>query len=1056
MPKIKIFTNTKDMRNKNFGNKYRKFKDALFSASTINRESVIKKFLAKQKKVKLSFLYDLKVYNKDSKKIYPIRNVKFVYNGRYNGLDRAFRKFEKKLEKDYKESNIDIINMKRKRTANIVFEYTDQMDIAMEHIGSLDIDGYIPAKSFQVNEGECVVDFLMYSYKEYFNHKNIQRHNIYSIINRPDDEEEGFTAINKTGVSTRQLLKVCREYKIPLRAFDSNNKDLCFYMKTRSRYRHNKTQYTIQPLYYMLKNKHLYPMSISKIKAKSQSGKNSSFRKETKTKKKEDLEMVYMPTNDICCRDWLIEQMKLLNKEASYIREAKLNRIKFRIGNRVYIPHTKADALPFIEYCSQYGVEYTGQSSYASFTQQFTDKPIKSAMNSQVSTIFNNYKRWQIHQGRTEEIITDTQLANKKCVDLVKCHRNIFLDESLIFYRLTTIDIFEDFETDEYDREQAFYFVKTEDIDLFSGDGIYTDKIINVAKENKIKFELKAICRPSHTSKNMFPKQIKEFLKGKDSENVKLFKKMVINTIAGSLGTDCNKQQFLKINDDLEQVANDLYEMEQNNPDKDIIVGEHNKYYIYGTEIKTPIIHNNRPLYLQIIEQSNIKLYNLQKKVEKSGGVVLFRYSDEIHYTGDYIDTDPTFSYKQSKFTDIMKRDIEKPTEYKTAVLEQQINNGDMEWEKQPENDSSQYPIIVDKLLKTGGLVYGMGGTGKSHIIKHLKKAIETIGEEFYALAYTNDASLNIDGKTFHSTFNLKPTATDIGEGIIKKTNIPKYIIVDEISMCNTFIYSILDQILHYHPETLFILCGDFHQIQPIGEEELDFKDSYILKLLAKQQKWFLDVNHRTDSKGGLVSMLKFMTQLGKIYRGQLIDVATLTNAIRNNTKESKDLTEMVNGWNISYNNTSDKRGRRINTILNEHHAQMPGSIVLDIPGAKFKVVVGMRVVCKKTSKKHPGAKNEILVVKGTWLNEETGIRSIKLVNEILPNREALFLDFEIFNENFEFGYAITSDKSQCKTFKGKVFIHQLNKLFSNGEYHRGYVAFGRATSIDNIYIADI
>ena len=121
-----------------------------------------------------------------------------------------------------------------------------------------------------------------------------------------------------------------------------------------------------------------------------------------------------------------------------------------------------------------------------------------------------------------------------------------------------------------------------------------------------------------------------------------------------------------------------------------------------------------------------------------------------------------------------------------------------------------------------------------------------------------------------------------------------KYIIVDEISMCNTFIYSILDQIAHFHPDTLFILCGDFHQIQPIGEEELDFKDSYILKLLAKQQKWFLDVNHRTDSKGGLVSMLKFMTQLGKIYRGQLIDVATLTNAIRNNTKESKNLTSIA------------------------------------------------------------------------------------------------------------------------------------------------------------------
>jgi len=1041
------------MRNKNFGDKYRKFKDALYSASTIGRSVVIKKFLAKQKKVKLSFLYDLKVFNKDKKKIYPIKNIRFVFNGRYNNLKRAFRDFEKKLIDKYKESNIDIIGMKHKRTKNIVFQYTDQMDIEMEHIGSLDIDGYIPAKSFQVNEGECVVDFLMYSYKEYFNHKNIKRHNIYDIINRKDTEEDGFTTINKTGVSTRQLLKVCREYKIPLRAFDSNNKDLCFFMKQRSRYIYDKKQYTIQPLYYMLKNKHLYPMTDSKIHTKRNNNTNFKNKKQPKTKNKEKLDFLYMETDDICCKDYLITQMKHLNKEASYIREAKLGRISFRINNTKYIPMTKEDALPIIEYCNQYGVEYTGQSSYASFTQQFTDIPIKSAMNTQVSTIFNNYKRGQIHQGRTREIITDNQLKNKKCVDLVKCHRNIFLDESFEWYRLTAIDIFEEFYTEEYDKEQAFYFVKTEDIDLFSGDGIYTDKIINVAKKNKIKFELKAICRPSHTSKNKFPKKIKEFLKGNDSDNVKLFKKMVINTIAGCLGTDSNKHQFLKINNDLEQVATDLYQMEQNKPDSEIICNEHNDYYIYGTESKSQILHNNRPLYLQIIEESNIKLYNLQKKVEKEGGLILFRYSDEIHYSGDYIDTDPTFSYRQSKFTDIMARDIEKPTEYNLSLLEKQIINGEMEWTKNKENDSSQYPIIIDKLLKTGGLVYGMGGTGKSHIIKHLKTAIETIGEKYYALAYTNDAALNINGKTFHATFHLKPNATGIDEGVVKNTDIPKYIIIDEVSMLNTFIYSILDQILHFHPNTLFILCGDFHQIQPIGEEELEFKDSYILKLLANQQKWFLEVNHRTDTKGGLVSMLKFMTKLGQDYKGHYIDVATLTNAIRNNTKESKNLTDMVNGWNICYNNNKDKKGRRINNILNEHHAQMPDSVVLDIPGAEFKVVVGMRVICKKISKKHPAAKNEILVVKGTWVNEETGKRSIKLVNEILPNREALFLDYEIFNEYFEFGYAITSDKSQCKTLKGKVFVHQLNKLFSNEEYHRGYVAFGRATGIENIYI---
>ena len=84
--------------------------------------------------------------------------------------------------------------------------------------------------------------------------------------------------------------------------------------------------------------------------------------------------------------------MKEENREPQFIKVAQMGHIKFRIGKKVYIPITEEDLQPFIEYCTKYKIDFVGQSSYSTFNQEFIDLPIKSAMNSQVSTIFNTYK----------------------------------------------------------------------------------------------------------------------------------------------------------------------------------------------------------------------------------------------------------------------------------------------------------------------------------------------------------------------------------------------------------------------------------------------------------------------------------------------------------------------------------------------------------------------------------------------------------------------------------------------------------------------------------------
>lgn len=1067
----KIFVNHKDMNRTGFSTKYRKkMRDPLFSSTTLNRDIVLRRFFAKKgRKIEADFLYTFSVYNKDKDKAYNITKQKFKFRGRIGKLARAKKEWTAEMVDEFEESNIEVVDFWiTNRTRILNAQMWDVMGLSMNHIGALDIKGFIPAKTFQVNENECVMDYLLFCYKDLFKHLKVKRCDLYNTIRT--DTDDGFNVnISKYGVNTYQLLQICQMYKIPLRAFDDKMGEICCYEPKNNYFYEKKTRKKIfiTSLYYMVKNSHMYPLTKDHKRQQAAKGSGGNFEKPPKKPKPKTL--ICLETSETCSYDLLLKTMKAKNKEPDFISTAKEGHIKFGFDDEVFIPITKEDLQPFKDYCKKYDIEYNGQCSYSAFTPQFTDLVVKSSMNSQVSTIFNTYKRGQIHQGCVFDKITPEQIKNKKVVDLAKCHKNILLNPNNDWFRYTTLDKFERFNTEihsiegdeqifenEYEGENGFYFITTKDTKLFSGDGLYTNKIIDVARKNKIKFVIHAICRPSYTiDKGIFKKPIEKFLEGDDTEDITILKKMVINNIAGCLGVDSITSKFLKANNDMKQVANNMYELELEYPERQIVCDKVQDYYLYGMKSKTHIINNNRPLYLQIIEQSNIKLFELQQKIEKAGGNVLFRYSDEIHYVGDYIPEDPSFTYKQTKFRDILNFAVEQPMEYNKGVLFKQIIMSETDWKIHPENNSDQHPVIIDKLLKSGGLILGMGGTGKSHIIHHLKKALDKIGKEYVVSAYTNVAARMIDGKTLHSMFNLKAHAKEIEQGFIKKKDIPEYVIIDEVSMLNTFMYSILDQIRLYHPDTKLVMCGDFHQIPPIQEEHLNFKNSFVLKQLTQGQKWGLDINHRQKEGEGakkLIQLLKVMSLVGTE-----LTTSDIREIIKDSVKKNNNLDDMVlGGWNIGRNKPEHKEGKRINKKLNDHHASICPDKIIDVPDCDFKVIRGMRVICKAMNNKiHPVAKNVILEVVGTKTDEDGTL--IVLEDIMNKSSERIFLKKDIFVKYFDSLYMMTADKSQCQTFKGKVFIHQLNKLFCRDEpYNRGYVAFGRATSIDNIFLATI
>ena len=125
--------------------------------------------------------------------------------------------------------------------------------------------------------------------------------------------------------------------------------------------------------------------------------------------------------------------------------------------------------------------------------------------------------------------------------------------------------------------------------------------------------------------------------------------------------------------------------------------------------------------------------------------------------------------------------------------------------------------------------ITGEGGTGKSEIIKLLVSKLSST--QYILLAPTQSAALNINGKTIHSFFKIKPIInldvekeedvlsfdmddldTDITNG--------KIVIIDEVSMLGE---SMLKGILSRISPKKLILFGDPKQLKPIKDKVVDW-----------------------------------------------------------------------------------------------------------------------------------------------------------------------------------------------------------------------------------------
>ena len=135
--------------------------------------------------------------------------------------------------------------------------------------------------------------------------------------------------------------------------------------------------------------------------------------------------------------------------------------------------------------------------------------------------------------------------------------------------------------------------------------------------------------------------------------------------------------------------------------------------------------------------------------------------------------------------------------------------------------------------------ITGPGGSGKSHLIKHMVQHCNEYGRKIQVCALTGCACvlLQCGAKTVHSWGGIGLANGDI-KSVVKRVTRARHrrkawletdiLIIDEISMMSKKLFNILDligRIVRNRRETPFggiqlVFSGDFYQLPPVGNED--------------------------------------------------------------------------------------------------------------------------------------------------------------------------------------------------------------------------------------------
>jgi hypothetical protein len=846
---------------------------------------------------------------------------------------------------------------------------------------------------------------------------------------------------NDNGWTIKNIALFCNNIRVNL--YVLHNNELIFQIQDGKR---------PDPLIIEVKNNHIYFIEdvVERNKIVNR-GKTQSDKKKQKEKKetKQELEIVEL-YNLYDSEEYTGEQMLLLECKKRNIMpyKSKINKVDdllcpVKIDNTLFL--FKDNHSYIVKQIL--GDDYEGQG-IGYFCKDAIDKIPKSNFNPQVQdALFVDYVKRRIHSNIYPDLsleeFNDKVIQNPKdysCADINKHYRSCMYNPHDNF---CYIDFKAEVKyTTKYNKNNfGLYYVKTDDKNLFHGNNWYSNKIIDFAIEEGIEFQVKYYIRGVRMKKDIMKNIIDELAEKYNIEYTdingkkKIFSKLVINSLSGMLGRTKSKYSKLTI----DQSSDNVWTYIKNNKDKDIYLDEigvkDDKMFIYGEENNTELFQNRMPMYLQILDWSNIELYKMVKKLggfenliyRKTDCVIMKNNDlfDNYNFNKNIGDYDKEDNWENKLYYPSQYKSAQEPVKTNTKWIEHNDVSSSDDWEK----------ILNIAELGGGVLCCGEAGSGKSYVIKQIAKKRKVM-----MCAFTNKASNNLiqddteDNSNISTIHKLLYGAVNDLKTMKKCMEIVKkyeILIIDEISMVSSHLISLIT-ILKRYTDIPIMLFGDWKQLPPIEEgfdenTQFDFMTHSSIKYLTGNNYVYLQYNEKS--------------RCDKKLRQFALDAY----------EYNADITELpIAKYNPEYPcicYTNNKR-QVLNNIAQKYFANKskkfqecpyygePSKYHQDI--LLFK---GAKLLSNITNKDGTLLKNVIYEVVD-W-NETDLI--------VMKNDVPITTELKDIHKNFILGYVMTTHKSQGDTIDTKIQLAEIESMKDDNRLI--YTALTRATNFENIVL---
>lgn len=723
-----------------------------------------------------------------------------------------------------------------------------------------------------------------------------------------------------------------------------------------------------------------------------------------------------------------------------------------------------------VKYRQHYGATRDNTDILMLADEKFVEKVDLIETEVEVKEIFTNKKRTKKQQTKiTKQVplprkrVIDEMIENGTavCYDLNKLYTTCLFDPFDDFIVYNEEDTIYTFNQDmKKPLPTGLYYVETDDLTLLHQSNWYSNKIIDKAIQEKIKLKIKweLIPKPRYSNQGLIDKKFfTEFIRKMYAETP--FGKDLINRFVGYLGKTTTQSRVVEMDTDVEEIwrcfvnceaptnedNDDHYffkpeyidsnfnRLRQRNLIIENINNDEEPIYLYGYEKTTGRAEMCLPMWIQLLDWSNMRLFNMIKKV---GGELAFRHTDCILSLGGKVglDAEGFGGFKKEDHTKLNLRSPMKTERHYTSW------NWKANWNKNETlKSSNQWKEIIDYAIENRGLlIEGRAGTGKSYIPNMaMNEGILKLEFNCKTMSFTNKASRNIKGSTIHKTLHITQRNT-IPKATFDGLRKYKYFVIDEIGMISSDLWKLLKLVKQRYPSSIWILLGDYRQLPPIESgltrigADLDIFNLPIVKYLTNFNKIELTERQRYD--------LPLWDYLERGFN-------------RNNWNDlpTRAITpdEIYNGKAICYyNKTRDSVNDRCMTYFKNQTTSMfieyqrtddddrPKCIYIyeGLPVMSYKNCVDLAIVNSE----------EFIVIgydnKNIILKRDTD----------LPNVEVAVDKFHTY---FVCNYCSTTHKSQGATYKGNVFIFDWERI--KKDKNVAYTACSRGTALSKLIIAD-